>query len=379
MNNISLLKDCYGCGVCVVACPLHIISLRENNDGFYSPVIENMDKCIECHRCLDVCAFNHKELAHQSSPQEIFCYGAWSLNPKEQATSTSGGLGFEIVRYLVTHGYQAIVVRYNIEKHRAEHYIASTVSELVESKKSKYIPSYTVEGFSGIKKNGKYVIVGLPCQIDSIRRYINKLHISDNCLIIDLLCYGVPSHNSWTQYLRSIHSQTGRIHNVDFRYKGYGWHKSSCTKVEGEKGVVIEKENNPFYSLFFTNLCLNKCCYYSCKYKLLNSSADIRIGDFWGNAYKENEKGVNAVMTFTEKGFYILNELRKNNICHIEPRSLEELIPAQMKKCVPHFWGRSVLLYFLRKNINLKFVVFLAKIIVLFNNPMIVWKKIERK
>lgn len=174
-DNILKLKDCYGCGVCVAACPLHIIELRENKDGFYSPVISDPDKCVECHRCLDVCAFNHEKLSHQPSLKEISCYGSWSLNPEVRATSTSGGLGFEIARHMMSKGYQAIVVRYNAVKHRAEHYVASTVSELQASQGSKYIPSYTVKGFSEIKKHGKYVIVGLPCQADSVRHYIRKL------------------------------------------------------------------------------------------------------------------------------------------------------------------------------------------------------------
>ena len=83
--------------------------------------------------------------------------------------------GFEIARHMILKGYQAIVVRYNTVKHRAEHYAASTVSELMASKGSKYIPSYTADGFSAINKRGKYVIVGLPCQADSIRRYMQKI------------------------------------------------------------------------------------------------------------------------------------------------------------------------------------------------------------
>lgn len=92
MNNISVLKDCYGCGVCVVACPLNIIELRENKDGFYSPVIINPEKCVECHRCLDVCAFNHDKLAHQPSSEGTSCYGSWSLNPEVRATVEVWGL-----------------------------------------------------------------------------------------------------------------------------------------------------------------------------------------------------------------------------------------------------------------------------------------------
>ena len=39
MKNISLIKDCYGCGVCSASCPKNIISMQLNQDGFYEPKI----------------------------------------------------------------------------------------------------------------------------------------------------------------------------------------------------------------------------------------------------------------------------------------------------------------------------------------------------
>lgn len=39
MNNISDIKNCYGCGVCAAACPRNIIQIRLNKKGFYEPYI----------------------------------------------------------------------------------------------------------------------------------------------------------------------------------------------------------------------------------------------------------------------------------------------------------------------------------------------------
>ena len=55
------------------------------------------------------------------------------------------------------------------ERNVAEHYVASSLEELLQSKGSKYIQSYTVDGFRSINKNDKYLVVGTPCQIDSFR------------------------------------------------------------------------------------------------------------------------------------------------------------------------------------------------------------------
>ena len=51
MNNISSLKDCYGCGVCAVACPRKVISISLNANGFYVPLVVHAG-CTECGLCL---------------------------------------------------------------------------------------------------------------------------------------------------------------------------------------------------------------------------------------------------------------------------------------------------------------------------------------
>ena len=84
---------------------------------------------------------------------------------------SSGGVSFEIGKYLINQGYQAIGVRYNTEKYCGTLF-SKTIEEFAESIGSKYIQSSTINGFANINKNDKFLITGTPCQIDSIRRYI---------------------------------------------------------------------------------------------------------------------------------------------------------------------------------------------------------------
>lgn len=86
-------------------------------------------------------------------------------------------------------------------------------------------------------------------------------------------------------------------------------------------------QGDMFYKLFLSDACLGKACYEKCKYKYDKSAADIRIGDLWGNAYKNNTEGVSAVSIFTEKGHEILNQ------CNItlKQHSFEIIAEGQMK------------------------------------------------
>lgn len=151
MNNISTIHHCYGCGVCATVCTKNIINISHNKDGFYEPRLTDIDKCTHCGLCLDVCAFNHEALSLKTN-FKIESYAAWSNEEAVRRKCSSGGIGFEIGRALINEGYKVCGVRYNVDKECAEHYIASTVEELIFSVGSKYIQSYTLDGFKSINR-----------------------------------------------------------------------------------------------------------------------------------------------------------------------------------------------------------------------------------
>lgn len=348
INNISYIRNCYGCGVCAVVCKKELISIRLNKNGFYEPYIDEIDKCTGCGLCLDVCSFSKKELAIESSP--IKSYAAWSKESAVHKKCSSGGVGFEIGRALIKLGYKICGVRYNTEKERAEHYIAPTVEELIPSIGSKYIQSYTVDGFTSINRKEKYLITGTPCQIDSFRRYIRKFKIEDNFVLMDFFCHSVPSIFSWRKYLRMVEKETGKATYVSWRNKFTGWHDSWAMSIDGEKKgkkinwhdsynlLIKEKkgyynsrlsQGDLFYKLFLGDYCCNPACQKNCKYKYNKSSADIRIGDLWGKTYKENEDGVSALVAFTEKGETVINRLDN---CTLTEHPFSIVAEGQMKK-----------------------------------------------
>lgn len=334
MNNISIFKDksCYGCGVCAVICPKDIIIIKEDDYGFYSPRITDVDACINCGLCLEVCSYNHNQISLPLSRLEkIQAYASWSNNKNIRFNASSGGTGFEIARYLFHKGFSLCGVKYNIEKQIAEHFIAEDLKEYEKSMGSKYIQSYTMSAFKSIDKAKKYFITGTPCQIDSLRRYIKKKRIEDNFVLLDFFCHGVPSLLLWKSYIRTF--QTGIHSDVRWRNKELGWHNSWVLKFfnAGKEYYASNfKEGDIFYNFFLGHRCLNQACYYNCKYKSTKSAADIRIGDLWGTKYSSNEEGITGILVFSEKG----NEIIRNmpNYLTVLSESVECIGEAQMKK-----------------------------------------------
>lgn len=348
MKNVSTISDCYGCGICAIACPKQIISIKLNAGGFYQPYIDNWDSCINCGVCVDVCAYSYDVLSVDNTV--LASYAAWSRTPAVRCKCSSGGVGFELGKAMLQNGYEVCGVRYNANQNRAEHYMATTIEELAPSMGSKYIQSYTVDGLRQVYRQSKYLITGTPCQIDSFRRYIKRCRLpEDNFVLMDFFCHGVPSRLLWDKYVAFVEKITGKVVYASWRNKRIGWHDSCGMTVDGEEkaekvdwhdsyNVLIMgnknfynsrlSEGDPFYSLFFSNCCLGKACYHRCKYKYDQSAADIRIGDLWGTKYSQNEDGVSAVIVFTKKGKEALSWAD----CVLEKEPLEVVAEGQMNE-----------------------------------------------
>lgn len=56
MIDTSNKEDCCGCGICALLCPRDAITMIQDEEGFFYPIINEI-KCIKCEICLKNCAF----------------------------------------------------------------------------------------------------------------------------------------------------------------------------------------------------------------------------------------------------------------------------------------------------------------------------------
>ena len=370
-QNVSLLKNCFGCGVCSSVCGKKAISMKLNKNGFYYPAVD-LGLCVDCGLCLQVCAFSVKEKMEDISTQD--CWAAWSKNNVVRNKCSSGGVGFEICKHLLETGYKAVVCRYDNKEQRPEHFIATTEEELIQSIGSKYVQSFTQDAFRQIDRKQKYVVTGTPCQIDSFRRMVQKYHCEANFVLMDFFCHGVPSMWAWNSYLTTIEPYVGKVVYASWRNKNLylrkdieplkdnlaenfsqiDWHDSYNILIKGESGSFIQSrmsQGDLFYKLFLGDLCLGPQCQKDCKYKCNHSAADIRIGDMWGNTYIKEKKGVSSLIAFTNKGKEIVSSM-KGIALHNHP--FEVVTEGQMKQNAKKRLLTPVCMFLLRKRIDLK-------------------------
>ena len=350
MNNISVFDTCYGCGVCSVACAHKAINISLDQDGFIKPVVNNM-LCTECGVCLKVCAFYNKLMV--DDPREVYGYAGYSKDDTVRKACSSGGVGYELARHAIENEFTVCAVRYDVEQCCAVHYFATSAAELNSSRGSKYIQSHTVDAFSHFKRGPHYMVIGTPCQIDSLRRYVRMKRMDDKFVLVDFFCHGVPSNLLWQKYLKefSISNPT----EIRWRDKQTGWHDSwnMVFKNESTESSSRMSQGDLFYKFYLKNRCLGKPCYDDCKYKMASSAADIRIGDLWGTKYQTDENGISGILTFTKKGDDIIHRLSS---CTIIPETISVITESQMKDCAHRPSSYKYVANALRTDISLSII-----------------------
>lgn len=99
MIKIQNKQDCCGCTACVQRCPRHCISMKEDEEGFLYPVIDE-NICINCGLCENVCPWLNR--SKPISPIEVLAVK--NRNEAERMASSSGGIFIALAREVLSKG-----------------------------------------------------------------------------------------------------------------------------------------------------------------------------------------------------------------------------------------------------------------------------------
>lgn len=334
-NNIlspHSIRDCTGCGMCQVSCPTGAITVKETEDGFYKPVVDD-EKCTDCSLCQKVC-YKFDSDYEVRDEENYLCFSAVNKNEQELKTASSGGVSAELMREALKLGYCVVGVAYDILSGRAVTKIARSEDETEVFKGSKYFQSYTVDAFKEIisdKSEQQYAIFGTPCQIYALSKMAEIKKNRDKYLFVDIFCHGCPSLKLWDKYSEYIKKKKSvdSFEKINFRSKAHGWHEYCFDFKTEKKTFSSSKYDDPFHEIFFSLDAMNKACY-DCVARSTVEKTDIRMGDFWGKRFDEDSKGVSAVVISTEKGQEIFNNVKDKFT--IQEADFHEIINAQSYK-----------------------------------------------
>ena len=329
-----LTRTCCGCGACMSICPTNSVRIIKNSYGFMEATCDT-STCINCEACKTVCPMCYKEDKPAISNGELY-----SLQSKDASIlqrSSSGGAAYEISKLYASRGFDIIGCVYNTDG-KAELAIAKDGDqELIEKfSGSKYIQSDSLFALEyATNCNKETVFFGLPCQISAVNNLLSLKKKRSEFILVDLICHGVPSQKLFDKFLDEIKHKWGFLNNPDvvFRNKLVSWHKYYMSFINDKKMITINEHKNSFYRFFKLGHCYAKSCY-ECPYRAA-SFADIRIGDYWGNSFAKDETGVSMVISMTEKGDEVIQEIQKKGDITIARHPTEDYCLYQQNQNEP--------------------------------------------
>lgn len=322
------LRPCTGCGICASVCGKNAITIHLDKYGYYKPVI-NENKCVECNLCKKSCYKYDENLIQSDKHKE--CYAAVNKNAKQLMASSSGGISRVLMEECIAKGYKIMGCAYDTNKNIAVSIVALTIDDLDKFYGSKYFQSLTTEGFDTVlkdKTDQKYAIFGTPCQIYGFSQ-TNKYKCNpDKYLLVDIFCHGCPSMMLWKSYLAYTMDITGceTYDKVTFRSKTHAWHEFCFDFFFNSKQYSSKKSKDPFYDIFFGMDMMNDACY-NCNSRSTMAYGDIRLGDYWGEKYDTDTKGVSAVVLKSSKGVDFFNAIKGK--LNIEKATLDNILIGQ--------------------------------------------------
>lgn len=340
---------CTGCGICVGACPTQAIRMNVHKGKFIPQIDES--KCNNkkgCHRCMDSCpgvGIEISKISHEefNSPQIQFneyigyfynCYTGHSNDYETRYHSASGGMITQLLIWLLEKKYinGAIVTKFNSSSPLlVQSFLATTKEEILNAKSSKYTPVTLDNSIKEIKKReGKYVIVGLPCHIHGFRKY-EKIDAKFKEKIFAY--FGIYCSGSRTFHLTEHVLKERKIDIESLTYLSY--RDEGCLGGLVAKGIDkqtqqpyyyyqdYQKYCHPLRSFFVPRRCLFCIDHFA-------ELADISFGDIHVKPFLDDKIGINSFIIRKEKCSKYINEAVQDGVITISPINSQILLSSQI-------------------------------------------------
>lgn len=325
--NDTVIKNgyCIGCGVCTTVknSPL---SIKLDGDGKYQAVLD--DEYDHNVRVDKVCPFSENamnedevsDIFFQDMPQGDQFIGKYDslfagfVNESDfRINGSSGGFGSWIAEELIKRDLIDAVVHVKESESALFRYnISHSTEDLRSGSKSRYYPIEMSEVIDYVLKyEGRYLLVGVPCFIKSIRLLSLQNEIIKGRIHYTLAL--VCGHLKSSFYSKMIAWDLGitpdKDFNIDFREKDRTRKASdySSKVIRAEDNSITIKRNK---EIFGTTWGYGFFKYKACDYcdDVLGETADMTIGDAWLPQYEDDALGTNIIITRNPEITKILKE-----------------------------------------------------------------------
>lgn len=334
---------CTGCGTCIAICPKNALTVTESSEsGTYLPML-NDAKCNQCGVCLRICPgakIDYNELnlfAFNKEPKNSLignysnCYVGCATDRKLRYKSASGGLVTALSTFALETGdvNGVLVTRMRCETPlRPESFIAKTREEIMSATGSKYCPvSANISLKEIIEKKGCFIVVGLPCHIQGLRKaqVLNKELRNNVSYCFGLVCNHTPSFHATRYLLRKFKIPEEKIVKLD--YRGTGWPGGMKIVLDDGSDAFIPQFSSYYWGFVFQRFFWPRRCMV-CDDKLCQL-ADITFMDAWLPQFSSDNIGTSLVIVRSKRGEKFLEKAMKHKVITLQATSIKSVTNAQ--------------------------------------------------
>jgi len=326
---------CTYCGICKAVCPVNCIELEP--DSLNNRIEVKTKDCIECGKCRNVCPGRENRKDVLDGPDRYigpFKEGLILDSPAKLKNkyTASGGFVTSFLTFLLEEEYidGAICVRsFGKDLSDSESVIIRDPKNLVSTSGSLYFRVPLSKALRKIREEqGKYAIIGLPCQIRGLNNLEEHDIFSEKLFIkIGLFCGYMLGHRGRKQILEKYGSEK-KTKNENIEKVSYRANIKEKNNVKKDGLLIETKKRNDIFIPKSQYISLNKlfipkrCLMCS---DMTNETSDISCGDS-----HFLEKGKSLVMTRNKFSNKLVKEaIKKGYLEEYDSVRKEEIINSQ--------------------------------------------------
>lgn len=303
-------RNCCGCTACKSVCPKNAITMKEDEEGFLYPSVDQ-DICIDCHLCEKVCPLvNHIEETEKEQKAYLIRHNDETVLKQ----STSGGAFTAFAQVVLKKGGVVFGAAFD-DNYEVHHIAVDSEEDLYKFRNSKYVQSDPEDTFRQVKKylkqNRPVLYSGTPCQIEGLKAYLGPN--VENLLLVDFVCRSTPSRLVWRKYKAMRNGEN--VLPVAFRDKNkYGYEYSQISFKDDKRTYFSGVESDPYLRAFFSDMSVRPACY-NCRFKKRYRESDLTIWDCF-DIYKldkslDDNRGVTRCLAHSHQGEELLKNARE--------------------------------------------------------------------
>lgn len=328
-----MIRLCVGCGVCLGLCPTDAISLKHTKGVL--TVNFDYSRCTNCAMCIKACPSLYNFYRRSPKTDRILgriekIFFGYSTDSNIRYHAASGGVITSLVLYMLKQKIVDEVLVTKMDEFTATPILTDDENDVLSAQGSIYFKTFSLrilkKLLSNLKKGKRICVVGLPCQISTLKRVLGGSE--DKLYFVGLACSHVNEiwylHNIIERYLPKNAEPVA----IGPRKDGWPGETKIFFKSNSNLNQLIVPQSKFWGILPSLNISSPLGCLLCADH--LASTTDIVAGDAWHPKFtRKSSSGVSILIARTPKGLKLVEAAIRNEALYAEETNLQDLLIAQ--------------------------------------------------